>query len=190
MNIHEHLLFLQAFLNNPKRVGSLLPSSRYLATKIVQFVPWDEVKSVAELGSGTGVITQLIKTQLTDSNNVFLFERDKKLRESLKVKYPDYMFHSNASYLIKKMKQENINQLDCIICGLPFFNFSSKMRTHILDQIVKALKPGGILVAYQYSLQMKKKYANHLIIEKIEFIPYSFPPTFVYVCRKSYFHKN
>ncbi|WP_438493252.1 class I SAM-dependent methyltransferase [Paenibacillus sp. IHBB 3054] len=184
MNIPEYQLFLQGFLKNPQRVGSILPSSRFLAAKIVQSVPWNEVKSVAELGSGTGAITRYIKAQLTDSAKVFLFERDKKMRESLKVKYPHFIFHSNASYLVKKINQEGINQLDCIICGLPFFNFTSEMQETILSQIVRSLKPGGVLIAYQYSLQMKKKFTEQLIIEKIEFVPYNFPPTFVYVCRR------
>lgn len=78
------------------------------------------------------------------------------MREHLKSIYPECIFHSNASYLLKKLNQEGIRELDCIICGLPFFNFSIEMRDKILHQIVKSLKPGGILVAYQHSLHMKK----------------------------------
>ncbi|MBZ6451536.1 MAG UNVERIFIED_CONTAM: phospholipid methyltransferase, partial [Paenibacillus polymyxa] len=62
MNFNEYLLFLQGFLTNPQRVGSLIPSSRFLAAKVVESVPWDEVKTVAELGSGTGAITRCMKT--------------------------------------------------------------------------------------------------------------------------------
>ncbi|MFM9278442.1 class I SAM-dependent methyltransferase [Paenibacillus jiagnxiensis] len=184
MNINEYLLFLRGFLNNPKRVGSVLPSSRFLAAKMVQSVPWNEVKAVAELGSGTGAITRFIKTQTTGSTKVLLFEMDKKMRNNLRAEYPDFACHSNACHLDKKMNQEGIDQLDCIISGLPFFNFTSEMRETLLHQIIKALKPEGIFVAYQYSLQMKKQFAEELIIEKIEFVPFNFPPAFVYICRK------
>lgn len=180
----EYLLFLQGFFKDPKRVGNLLPSSRYLANKIVQSVQWLDVNAVAELGPGTGAITRFITPQLADSTQVLLFERNKKMREYLKTLYPQYIFHSNASYLTKKLNQENIPQLDCIICGLPFFNFSYEMRNNILQQIINSLKPGGVLVAYQHSLHMKRKWAEQLIIEKIEFVPYNFPPAFLYICRK------
>ncbi|MFB5266360.1 class I SAM-dependent methyltransferase [Paenibacillus enshidis] len=184
MNINENLLFLKGFLQNPKRVGSVLPSSRFLGAKMVQSVPWNEVKAVAELGSGTGAITRFIKTQVTGSTKVLLFEMDKKMRNNLRIEYPDFACHSNACHMVEKMNQQNIGQLDCIISGLPFFNFTSEMRETLLHQIVEALKPGGIFVAYQYSLQMKKQFAEQLIIEKIEFVPLNFPPAFVYTCRK------
>ncbi|MCG7381700.1 methyltransferase domain-containing protein [Paenibacillus sp. ACRRY] len=184
MKKFDSLLFLQAFLKNPKRVGSILPSSKFLASKIIQSVRWTEVKTIAELGSGTGAITHLMKAKLPSSAIVFLFERDKGMRNNLKKKYPDFMFHSNASYLLKKMHQEHIHQLDCIICGLPFFNFSREMRLNILSQITAALKPGGLLVLYQHTLLMKKKLADQLVIENIKFVPFNFPPVYVYTCRK------
>lgn len=182
--MNEYLLFIQGFLKDPKRVGNILPSSRSLANKIVQSVQWHNVKAVAELGAGTGAITRFITSQLTNSTQLLLFERNKKMRDYLKALYPDCIFHSNASYLLKKMSQQNIYQLDCIICGLPFFNFSNEMRENLTRQIVESLKPGGVLVAYQHSLHMKKKLAKQLFIEKIEFVPNTLPPTFVYICRK------
>lgn len=184
MKINESLLFLQGFFNNPQRVGSVIPSSRFLADQMIQPVSWNEVKAVAELGSGTGAITRFMKKQLNESTKVLLFERDKKMRNNLKIEYPDFFCHSDACQLVKKMTQAGIGQLDCIISGLPFFNFTKEMRENLLNQIIEALKPGGVFVAFQYSLQMKKKFAEELIIEKIEFVPFNFPPAFVYVCRK------
>ncbi|MDR6719852.1 methyltransferase domain-containing protein [Paenibacillus sp. 2003] len=184
MKTPEPILFLQGFLRNPKRVGSVLPSSKFLAHKIVQSVRWDEVRTIAELGPGTGAVTRLMRAHLPNSATVFLFERDPKMRSNLKRTYPEFMFHSNASYLLKRINQEHVQQLDSIICGLPFFNFSREMRQNILSQIHTALRPGGTLVLYQYSLHMRKQLAELFEMEKIQFVPFSFPPVFVYVCRK------
>jgi phospholipid N-methyltransferase len=180
----EPLLFLQGFLKNPKRVGSVMPSSKFLAHKIVQSVRWDEVRTIAELGPGTGSVTRLMRAKLPESSTVFLFERDPKMRSNLKKTYPEILFHSNASYLLKRIDQEHVHQLDSIICGLPFFNFSREMSQNILSQIHTALRPGGMLVLYQYSLHMKKRLAELFDIEKIQFEPFNFPPAFVYTCRK------
>nr|WP_239297731.1 methyltransferase domain-containing protein [Paenibacillus sp. ACRRY] len=184
LQVYDNMLMFLSCLKNPKRVGSIIPSSKYLAAKVISYVPWESVELMAELGAGTGAITQFYSSKLPIDTKVLLFERDKRMRNHLKSKYPNFLYHSNASYLQKKMNQENIQQLDCIICGLPFFYFSNEMKQHILQQIWTALKPGGFLVLYQNSLHMRKKLSEQFDIERIEFVALSFLPAFVYVCRK------
>ncbi|WP_349361873.1 hypothetical protein [Paenibacillus sp. RC343] len=126
-----------------------------------------------------------MKPHLTGSTKVLLFERDKKMRATLKTKYPNFACHSNACQLIKKLNQDDIGQLDCIISGLPFFNFTSEMRETLLNQIIKALKPEGIFVAYQYSLQMKKKICRRFNHRKNRVRTFQFPSSFcIYLSQK------
>lgn len=161
-----------------------MPSSRFLAAKMVEPLKWSEVQAIAELGSGTGAITHFIQEQLTGQTKVVLFEMDKRMRNNLTAQYPDFKCYSNAYQLIKRMNENNIDQFDCILSGLPFFNFTSEMRNKLLNQITEALKPGGIFIAFQYSLQMKRQLEESFTIEKIDFVPFNFPPAFVYTCRK------
>ncbi|MGY4760779.1 class I SAM-dependent methyltransferase [Paenibacillus caseinilyticus] len=177
-------MFLQQFIRNPKQVGSVIPSSRFLASKMVQSVPWNDVTTIAELGSGTGAVTRFIQRRVTGSTNVLLFEMDEKMRSDLQANYPSFTCHSNACHLTKMMIEKGIHQLDCVISGLPFFNFKSDLREAILHQITEALKPGGRFIAFQYSLQMKKHLSEKFLIDKIDFVPFNFPPAFVYSCRK------
>ncbi|NQX66909.1 methyltransferase domain-containing protein [Paenibacillus alba] len=180
----QYLMFLQKFIQNPKQIGSVVPSSRFLANKMVQSAPWSEVGSVAELGSGTGAVTRFIKSSVSDSTKVFLFENDESMKANLQKQYPNYVCHTNACYLTNVINLHGIHQLDCIISGLPFFNFPRELRETLIDQIVKALKPGGYFVAFQYSLQMKKHLVHAFDIERINYVLLNFPPAFVYVCRK------
>ncbi|WP_405152581.1 class I SAM-dependent methyltransferase [Paenibacillus sp. FSL K6-0108] len=184
MNSNEPILFLKSFLQSPKHVGSIIPSSRFLANKMVNQAPWLDVKAVAELGSGTGAITRYIHQQVQDSTQVLLFEMNERMRNNLKTEYPTFPCYPDASRLVESMKKEGVQQLDYIFSGLPFFNFESDLRHTLVDQIHKALKPGGLFIAFQYSLQMKKTLSEHFIIEKVDFVPLNIPPAFVYVCRK------
>ncbi|MHA6529322.1 class I SAM-dependent methyltransferase [Paenibacillus sp. BAC0078] len=184
MSINKNLLFLRSFIHNPKRVGSVTPSSRFLANNMVNQAPWHEVKAIAELGSGTGAITRAISTKVNKTTDVLLFEMDETMRNNLKTEYPDFSCHPNAAHLVETMKALHIAQLDCIFSGLPFFNFERELRDTLVEQIYQSLKPEGLFIAFQYSLQMKKQLSEYFIIDKIDFVPFNIPPAFVYVCRK------
>lgn len=184
MRIKESLLFLHRFFGHPKRVGSVAPSSRFLAARMMEPIPWEQVQAVAELGSGTGAITRAIQANADSSTRILLFEMDKRMREYLKIQYPSFTCHTNARHLTVKMKQDHIDQLDVVVSGLPFFNFTPDNREFLINQVLEALKPGGLFITYQYSLQMKRILADKFIIEEIKYVPFNIPPAFVYVCRK------
>jgi len=182
--IQDQFLFLSRFLSSPGQIGSVTPSSKFLARKMVGAVNWNQVYHVAELGAGTGPITKYIQLSKRKNTKVLLFERDPQLRNKLQKQYAHFSCYEDCRELGAAMKQENIQQLDCILSGLPFFNFPQEARDQLVDQIVRSLKPGGLFIAFQYSQQMKKQLQEHFEIERIHFVPLNIPPAFVYVCRK------
>ncbi|MFD1888405.1 class I SAM-dependent methyltransferase [Paenibacillus wenxiniae] len=184
MSMREGFMFLHRFLGHPKRVGSAIPSSRFLAEQMVKPISWDHVQSIAELGSGTGAITRFLQAHAGDNVDIILFEMDKQMREYIRKQYPQFSCYANARHLYEKMQEQGIEALDCVVSGLPFFNFGASTRRALLDQVVQALKPGGLFITYQYSLQMKKMLADTFVIEDIRFVPINMPPAFVYICRK------
>ncbi len=181
---HDYVQFLQSFIRQPRQVGSVLPSSRFLAGKMVENVAWNQVHAVAELGAGTGAITRMIHKKITNNTKVLLFEMDASMRQQLQSSYPAFTCHADARCIVQTMKRHNIEQLDCVISGLPFFNFSPELRQALLNQVLQALKPGGRFIAFQYSLQMKATLSSHFRLEHIHFVPCNFPPAFVYTCVK------
>ncbi|PLT44995.1 methyltransferase domain-containing protein [Paenibacillus sp. FSL W8-1187] len=180
----QTLHFMQQFFESPKQVGSLVPSSRFLARKMAEAVPWEEIAAIAELGAGTGAITREISQRSKPSAQVLLFEKEKGMRERLARRFPDYRVFEDAGRLDFAMAQAGIASLDAILSGLPFFNFPRQMRKALLDQCFQALRPGGWLIAFQYSLQMRKPLGSLFAMDRIEFELRNFPPAFVYVCRK------
>ena len=184
LNMKEKILFMNKFLQTPREIGSVTPSSKYLAQRMIDCIHWDDTYSIAELGAGTGAITKYIRNDNDDIRKVFLFEKNHTLREQLTLNYPNFLSFPDACQLEQTIKNEGVKKLDCILCGLPFFNFPKDVRNILIDQIDQSLKIGGYFIAFQYSLQMKKRLMEYFDIEKIEFVPLNFPPAFVYVCRK------
>ncbi|MGG4342101.1 class I SAM-dependent methyltransferase [Paenibacillus lautus] len=182
--LHEQTMFLGRFLLSPGQIGSVAPSSKELALAMMKPVPWGRIRTVAELGAGTGVITKQIQLAAGAETQVILFEKDPYLRGQLKERYPNYPCYTDGSHLRLFLKQEGIESLDCIISGLPFFNFPQYIRDRIVAEIVATLKKDGLFIAFQYSQQMKRQLMEHFDILDIHFVPRNFPPAFVYVCRK------
>nr|WP_233146868.1 methyltransferase domain-containing protein [Paenibacillus selenitireducens] len=183
--VEDKWLFLQKFMGNPKEVGSITPSSKFLAKRMLKAVNWNDVRAIGELGAGTGAITQYLAERVGPRTNVSLFEKDGLMRSRLQTNYPTFQCYPDATKLVDAVQMQGISYFDCILSGLPFFNFSPELREELMNQIFQALKPGGQFIAFQYSLQMKRELTRYSEIESIQIVPLNLPPAFVYVCRKS-----
>lgn len=180
----DRILFLRKFIDEPKKIGSLTPSSRFLVKKMLKNLPWESFSHVAELGAGTGTFTEQIIERKPSHCKFLVIEQDSLMRHSLERKYPDLFFDSFAENLIATLQRLNSPSLDCVISGLPFANMPEALRRRILENVYLSLKPGGLFVMFQYSLQMKKMLNEYFSSVNIEFFLLNFPPAFVYSCRK------
>ncbi|OAB46463.1 class I SAM-dependent methyltransferase [Paenibacillus antarcticus] len=182
--VQEKILFISRFIHSPGQIGSVTPSSRYLARKMIDAVPWDQVHAVAELGAGTGAITKYIQAAVREGAKVVLFEKDPYLQKKLQHEFPKFTCYTDGCELQSVLEQEDLVQLECVISGLPFYNFPKPLRDRLIEQIRLSLNPGGLFVAFQYSLQMKQQLSDNFEIKEILFVPMNVPPAFIYVCQK------
>lgn len=182
--IQEKFLFLYKFLSSPKQIGSVTPSSSFLCKKMINAVPWHQVNNVAELGCGTGALTRYIEKAKSADTKVLLFEKEAHLHSQLAARFPHFPCYGEASQLDAVLQKEGIESLDCVLSGLPFFNFPQELRDVLMNQIHGALKKDGLFIAFQYSKQMKKQFSEIFDIQEIQFVPLNIPPAFVYVCKK------
>src|SRR2546423_1058837 len=53
----ETLLFAKNFLQHPKMLGSLIPSSRFLVDRLLKKVDWQRARTLVEYGPGVGTFT-------------------------------------------------------------------------------------------------------------------------------------
>lgn len=181
--VKEKFIFLNQFAHNPKRVGSIIPSSDFLVQTMIGPISWDETKTIVELGAGTGVLTRYIEKLRSPESKSFIFEIDNRMRERLERIYPDINCHEDACDLVSILDKQEL-RADYILSGLPFANFSQELRDKILDGVVDSLKPGGLFITFQYSLQMKQQLEQRFNHVDIKFSPINIPPAFVYFCSK------
>lgn len=145
--------FLQGFLRNPLKVGSIVPSSRSLARAVVARVPAD-ARGVAELGPGTGPITRVLLEHLGPHATVLAIEIDPAFCAVLRRDLPDARLHvieGPAQELPQRAHAAGFpDGVDAVVSGLPFANFPVSLRYELVRAAYAGLKPGGIFAGYGY----------------------------------------
>lgn len=179
----DFLVFLRRFIAEPGRVGSIIPSSRFLGARMLKSVNWDATDVILELGPGTGAFTHAIYQNLRPDTHYMLVERDSQFRSMLHSRFPDVSIREEATRLREYLDELNLVQADVIISGLPFANFPQELRTDILNEVQSVLKPGGLFITFQYSLQLQAELQARFPWVETSFTPLNIPPAFIYTCR-------
>ena len=183
-NHPEQFIFLKRFIDNPGRVGSIAPSSRFLAHKMVRKAEIEACRNIIELGAGTGIFTGYIEKYKTKSCKFNVFEKDPVFQEGLKSKFPHLSIYPQAECIDELTEAGKIEKPELIISGLPFAVFDTALRNKILDCAYDSLPSGGKFITFQYSLDLLKDLKKRYKTVKLDFVLFNVPPAVVYRCTK------
>ncbi|MGF1704236.1 methyltransferase [Photobacterium makurazakiensis] len=168
------------FINNPKEIGSIAPSSSSLINKMTEDIK--NYHSIVELGAGNGCITKKIidkgcSSLHTYETNPFYINRINKIN--------DINLKLNAFNLQEDVKKESV---DIVISSLPFLNFNQKEREDLLEQISFVLKENGLLIMYSYSSKQSftdvQLYFNNLRMVGYNKAWLNLPPAHIFKYKK------
>ena len=180
--------FIKEFIKNPIQIGSIMPSSKFLAKAMVKSAQPDKAKCIVELGSGTGIVTKQILKELPDSGVLFAFEINSDLCEQLRNSIKDsrlILINDSAENIDKYLNKYGYKNVDCIISCLPLAFLSKNTADRILNLAEEYLVDDGIYVQFQYSLKDLKRLKYFFSYIAINFEILNIPPAFIYVCTKS-----
>ena len=193
--LEYNLKFFTQFIINPARTGAVLPSSDGLFEYMTDLAGLNDVSTVIELGSGTGVITEKIMRKKAESTTFFALEINPAFVEATKNKCPDaIVYQSSAENVMKHLEMHGESGCDRIISSLPWSTFKGETQQLILDSIYDVLNPGGIFLTYAYVLGVvapaawrfkKKLYAKFDRVETSRIVWNNIPPAFIYISKKA-----
>src|SRR5208282_5702509 len=86
--LSDTTLFLQEWLVNPGRTGSVVPSSRRLAAAMARWLPANPESFVLELGPGTGIVTEALLKRGLREEKLIAIEHNPKLASLLHKRFP------------------------------------------------------------------------------------------------------
>ena len=184
----SRLSFILEYISHPRTVGAIMPSSKYLAEKMVRSVNFETAEAIAEYGPGTGVFTDLLLKKRVPRTKIVLIERDKKFYEILCEKYADEpnmcIINDSAANIGMYMIQYELPHMDYIISGLPFASLPREISSNILAGARENLKPEGEFISFQYSLFKKDLIGKYFSKIEITMEFRNLPPAYVFCCSK------
>jgi phospholipid N-methyltransferase len=150
--MNENIEFLQAFLKNPTKVGSITPSSPELAHVMLQGVKPDPDNVVLELGVGTGAITKFLQELVTHERSYLGIELDDGLVRLLNKNFPDLnIVCGNAAEMAEIHERSGLGKVSYIISCLPFVSLPAEVRDGVLSEVDKFMQKGCLFRTLQYA---------------------------------------
>lgn len=150
----DHIVaFFRGFLEKPKEVGSVIPSSRFLEKQIVRAAELDRAKVVVELGPGTGGTTKAMLRRLGPDTKLLAIEINPRFVALLGETIPDrrlLVHRGSATEIDKALAEHDLPAPDVILSGIPFSTMPRAVGLDILRSVKESLAPGGRFVAYQF----------------------------------------
>ena len=145
--------FLRGFLERPKEVGSIIPSSRWMERRITRTAEIANAKLVIELGPGTGGTTKALLNAMAPGSRLLAIEINPRFCDLLRetIDDPRLIVHEgSAAEIPEALTKHDLDAPDVILSGIPFSTMPQQLGLSILRSVRKSLKPAGRFVAYQF----------------------------------------
>ncbi|QOY35325.1 class I SAM-dependent methyltransferase [Anaerobacillus isosaccharinicus] len=157
----SQLSFLYQFLVNPRVVGAIFPSSRFLSEKMVGEIDFKKAKYIVEYGAGTGVFTEFLMKKRNPTTFILVVENNKEfcllLEEKFKMEKNLLIVNGSAEGIKEYISEHGIPYVDYVISGLPFASLPYEISSEIIFNTVDILKKDGKFITFQYT-KLKKEF--------------------------------
>lgn len=144
-------LFLRRFLEDPRAVGAVLPSSPSLGRVMVRGLAIAPGDLVVEYGPGTGALTESIAAFVarTPGCRYLGIERDPAFTDVLQRRFPSLEFVTDSVENVRAILQRRaLPPPRVILSGLPLILLPT-MRD-IVTTAAAILQPGGVFRTFSY----------------------------------------
>lgn len=151
----DGLRFARRFLRHPGRVGSIVPSSRRLASGVLAGIerPPGGARplTIVELGAGTGAFTRAIVAGLREGDRFISIEVDAAFVDILRRRWPDIdIVCASAEALCEIIGERALGAADHIVSGLPFATLPGDTTRRIVSAVARSLRDGGTFSTFHY----------------------------------------
>lgn len=180
-------IFLKNFIRHPLMLGSVIPSSRYLISRVLDKVDWEKTQTAVEYGPGVGTFTRPILNQMRGDGRLLAIELNLEFAQLLRSDIDDgrlRVAHGSCVEVGKWMESHGLEEADFVLSGIPYTVLPRELRHGILTATREAMSADGVLVVYQYTRAVLPDLQRVFTVVEDEFEPLNILPARVFICRK------
>lgn len=152
--VFGHLgVFFRGFLENPRMVGSVIPSSQTTIDAMLDRVDWDSCKLFVEYGPGVGTFCPHILDRLPPGGELLVIDTNERFISYLEKTIDDPRFRAvlgSAADVEKIVRSTRHEKADYVLSGLPISTLPEGVAEQIVEATYAALRPGGAFLTYQF----------------------------------------
>lgn len=180
-------LFFRGFVENPRMVGAILPSSDRTIDKVLGFVDWRECDVFVEYGPGVGTFCAPVLARMKSDAILVVIDTNPLFIDYLKATISDGRFFpvlGSAENVEDILAAIGANKADYVISGLPFSTLPTGVGPAIMAATKRVLRTGGAFIVYQYTRSARHTMAQEFdqIDDAFEF--WNVPPCKIFCGRK------
>jgi len=150
--------FFRGFLKDPKQVGSIIPSSRFMERRIIEYGDLADARVIVELGPGTGGTTRSLLDAMRPDARLVAIDLDPRFTEIVAaIDDARLIAHTgSACDLVAILKQHGLESADVVVSGIPFSTMPRELGSRIMRAVHDSLSSGGVFVAYQFRAEVAR----------------------------------
>jgi len=139
-------------------VGSVIPSSRFMERRIIEYSMLNDARVVVELGPGTGGTTRALLEHMRPDARLVAIDLDPRFTAIVSgIDDPRLIAHTgSAAELQSILRQHGLEHCDRVISGIPFSTMPAELGRSIMQAIRDNLTDDGAFVAYQFRAEVAR----------------------------------
>jgi phosphatidylethanolamine/phosphatidyl-N-methylethanolamine N-methyltransferase len=174
-------MFFRRWIANPLQMGSIIPSSPILCSKVVNQTRRAADEWVVELGAGTGVISRALINSGLPPERLYVVEIVPTMAAHLRRVLPGVnVVEGDARALPDLLPDHLRGKIGTVVCGIPMVLLPVAEQRRFIDAI-EAVAPGRGFLHFSYCVTSPLPWRKHALAAKREaWTPLNFPPASVW----------
>ncbi|MDE1159931.1 MAG: class I SAM-dependent methyltransferase [Neorhizobium sp.] len=147
----EEIRFIKGWMDGPKQVGAILPTSSITARRMASVVNPTSGLPVLELGPGTGIITKAILKLGVQPQDLVSIEYSTDFYQHLVRTVPGVNFiNGDAFDLDRTLGAFKDRTFDSVISAIPLLSFPMESRIALLESLLDRIPAGRPVMQITY----------------------------------------
>lgn len=151
-------VFFRGFVEHPRMVGSIIPSSRFTIDKMLGPVDWDRCDLFVEYGPGVGTFCLPVLERMKGNARLIAIDTNPLYVDFLNQSIKDSRFTAvlgSAEAVEDIIRLVGYEHADYVLSGLPFSTLPGGVGPRIVSATHRVLRPGGAFMAYQFTAAVR-----------------------------------